>query len=37
MDNESSTELKMTIETMDIKYQLVNQSNNRAKNTERKI
>ena len=37
MDNEVSTDLKMKMTTMDIKYQLVPLSNHRAKNTERSI
>ena len=35
MDNEASTALKMTITTINIKYQLVPPSNHRAKNAER--
>ena len=35
MDNEASKALKMTMETMDIKYQLVTPSKHRANNTER--
>ena len=37
MDNKSSTDLKMIMITMDIKYQLVPQGNNRANNAERSI
>ena len=37
MDNEASTILKLTITTMDIKYQLVPPSKHRAKNSEREI
>ena len=34
IENEASTALKMTITSMNIKYQLVPPSNHRAKNTE---
>ena len=37
MDNEPSTALKLTMTTMNIKYQLVLPSNHRAKNAERAI
>ena len=37
MDNEASTALKITMTTLDIKYQLVPPSNHRAKNEERTI
>ena len=37
MDNEASTALNMTMTTMNIKYQLVPLSNNRANNTDRAI
>ena len=37
MDNEASTDLKMAMTTMDIKYQLVTPSNHKANNAERAI
>ena len=37
MDNEASTAIKLTMTTMDIKYQLVPPSNHRSKNAERGI
>ena len=37
MDNEASTALKMTMTSMNIKYQLVPPSNHRANNAEREI
>ena len=37
MDNEASTALKLTMTTMNIKYQLVPASNHRANNSERAI
>ena len=37
MDNEASNALKMTMTSMNIKYQLVPPSNNRVKNAERTI
>ena len=37
MDNEASTALKLTMTTMNIKYQLVPPSNHRANNAERAI
>ena len=37
MDNEASTDLMMTMTSMNIKYQLVTPSNHRENNTEREI
>ena len=37
MDNEESTALKITMNSMNIKYQLVPPSNHREKNVEREI